>query len=191
MDIISIFKNSYLFFAVLGSTIFAIQFLLTIIGIGGGEDSADGFDISDSLEGLEAANASDIMAVNFFSLKSIVAFFTFYGWGGVCFSHLGWGGFAIAIFCGLIMMAIVSFLIALMLRLQQSGNINPNDLVGKSAKVYLTIPAGREPGGKVTIKLSGCTREVSAISDAEIKTGAIVVIEQALPNGTCIVKPMN
>ena len=107
MDIISIFKNSYLFFAVLGSTIFAIQFLLTIIGIGGGEDSADGFDISDSLEGLEAANASDIMAVNFFSLKSIVAFFTFYGWGRM-FLPLKWGGF-ICIFCGLIMMAIVSF----------------------------------------------------------------------------------
>ena len=118
------FQEQLLFFCVLGSTIFAIQFLLTIIGIGGGEDSADGFDISDSLEGLEAANASDILAVNFFSLKSIVAFFTFYGWGGVCFSHLGWGGFAIAIFCGLIMMAIVSFLIALMPA--QSGNINPN-----------------------------------------------------------------
>ena len=173
----------------MGSTIFAIQFLLTIIGIGGGEDSADGFDISDSLEGLEAANASDILAVNFFSLKSIVAFFTFYGWGGVCFSHLGWGGFAIAIFCGLIMMAIVSFLIALMLRLQQSGNINPNDLVAKRQSLP-DDSCGTRTGRKVTIKLSGCTGSIRNLRCRD-QTGAIVVIEQALTNGTCIVKPMN
>ena len=178
-NIYKLFENTYLFCAIFGTTIFAIQFILTLVGFGHGGEDADGDGIPDDLEGgdasdighVDASQASDVLHVNFFSLKSIMAFIAFYGWGGLCFKHLGWGGFAIALLSGIIMMVIISVLIALLLKMQQSGNITPKDYIGKSGSVYLSIPANRAPGGKATVKLDACTREIDAVSDEPIPTG--------------------
>ena len=50
--------------------------------------------------------------------------------------------------------------------------------------VYLTVPAGRAPGGMVTVTLPGCTRQVSARADNELKTGTAVVISENLGGGS-------
>ena len=193
-NIYKLFENTYLFCAIFGTTIFAIQFILTLVGFGHGGEDADGDGIPDDLEGgdasdighVDASQASDVLHVNFFSLKSIMAFIAFYGWGGLCFKHLGWGGFAIL--SGIIMMVIISVLIALLLKMQQSGNITPKDYIGKSGSVYLSIPANRAPGGKATVKLDACTREIDAVADEPIPTGKTVTIVQAIGNNTYLVK---
>ena len=195
-NIYKFFENTYLFCAIFGTTIFAIQFILTIIGFGHGGEDADGNGIPDELEAqdasdighVDASQAEDVMHVNFFSLKSIMAFIAFYGWGGLCFKHLGWGGFAIALLSGIVMMVIISVLIALLLKMQQSGNITPKDFIGKTGSVYLSIPGNRSPGGKATIKLDACTREIDAISDEPIPTGKTITIVQAIGNNTYLVK---
>ncbi|MBR4417477.1 MAG: hypothetical protein IKS67_11940, partial [Victivallales bacterium] len=166
------------------------------IGFGHGGEDADGDGIPDDLEAqdasdighVDASQAEDVMHVNFFSLKSIMAFIAFYGWGGLCFKHLGWGGFAIALLSGIVMMVIISVLIALLLKMQQSGNITPKDFIGKTGSVYLSIPGNRSPGGKATIKLDACTREIDAISDEPIPTGKTITIVQAIGNNTYLVK---
>ena len=195
-NIYKLFENTYLFCAIFGTTIFAIQIILTIIGFGHGGEDADGNGIPDELEAqdasdighVDASQAEDVMHVNFFSLKSIMAFIAFYGWGGLCFKHLGWGGFAIALLSGIVMMVIISVLIALLLKMQQSGNITPKDFIGKTGSVYLSIPGNRSPGGKATIKLDACTREIDAISDEPIPTGKTITIVQAIGNNTYLVK---
>ena len=195
-NIYKLFENTYLFCAIFGTTIFAIQFILTLVGFGHGGEDADGDGIPDDLEGgdasdighVDASQASDVLHVNFFSLKSIMAFIAFYGWGGLCFKHLGWGGFAIALLSGIIMMVIISVLIALLLKMQQSGNITPKDYIGKSGSVYLSIPANRAPGGKATVKLDACTREIDAVADEPIPTGKTITIGQAIGNNTYLVK---
>ena len=195
-NIYKLFENTYLFCAIFGTTIFAIQFILTLIGFGHGGEDADGDGIPDDLEAqdasdinhVDASQASDVLHVNFFSLKSIMAFIAFYGLGGLCFKHLGWGGFVIAIISGITMMVIISVLIALLLKMQQSGNITSKDFIGKSGSVYLSIPGNREPGGKATIKLDACTREIDAIADEPISTGKTVTIVQAIGNNTYLVK---
>ena len=190
MDLYSLFDNSYMFIAIVGSTILVLQFILSLMGIGSGHeagvDGADG-DMS-NLDSVDDVQMEDVMHVNLFSLKGIVSFFAFYGWGGVLFRHLGWGGFALAIGCGLLMMVLVSLLMALMLKMQQSGNIQSSDLIGKSGTVYLGIPAGRSPGGKITVQLPGCTREVAACSDDAISTGSPIEVVEALGNGVYLVK---
>ena len=61
-------------------------------------------------------------------------------------------------------------------------------VIGKSGSVYLSIPGNRSPGGKATIKLDACTREIDAISDEPIPTGKTITIVQAIGNNTYLVK---
>lgn len=173
--------NLYLFIAVTGSVIFALQFIMTVAGIHSDvELDGAGFDV-------DSHDISDIQGLNFFSLKAIVAFVTFFGWGGYFYGHLGWTGLAIAFGCGLIMMFLTALVVSLLLKMQQSGNITPAELVGQRGTVYLTVPAGRAPGGMVTVTLPGCTRQVSARADNELKTGTAVVISENLGGGSFLV----
>ena len=173
--------NLYLFIAVTGSVIFALQFIMTVAGIHSDvELDGAGFDV-------DSHDISDIQGLNFFSLKAIVAFVTFFGWGGYFYGHLGWTGLAIAFGCGLIMMFLTALVVSLLLKMQQSGNITPAELVGQRGTVYLTVPAGRAPGGMVTLTLPGCTRQVSARADDELKTGTAVVISENLGGGSFLV----
>ena len=173
--------NLYLFIAVTGSVIFALQFIMTVAGIHSDvELDGAGFDV-------DSHDISDIQGLNFFSLKAIVAFVTFFGWGGYFYGHLGWTGLAIAFGCGLIMMFLTALVVSLLLKMQQSGNITPAELVGQRGTVYLTVPAGRAPGGMVTVMLPGCTRQVSARADDELKTGTAVVISENLGGGSFLV----
>lgn len=170
-------RNIYLFLAIFGSVIFILQFLLTLAGLHSGDTDLDsGFEV-------DANDMSDIIGINFFSLKSIIAFITFFGWGGYFFADRGWGGLAIALLAGIIMMTLTSLVLWLLLKMQQSGNIRNQDIVGKSGVVYLTLPAGRGPGGLVTVTLEDRTRQVSARSDEELKTGTEVIIESDLGGG--------
>ncbi|MBP5673378.1 MAG: hypothetical protein J6X49_13395 [Victivallales bacterium] len=195
-NIYKLFENSYLFIAIFGTTIFVIQFIMTLVGFGHGGEDADGDGIPDDMDGqdasdidhIEATQSADALHVNFFSLKSIMAFLTFYGWGGVCFKQYGWGGFAIALVSGITMMVIISVLIALLLKMQQSGNISPKDYIGKSGSVYLSIPGGRAPGGKAIVKLDACTREIEALSDEPIASGQTITIVQFIGSNTYLVK---
>ena len=173
--------NLYLFIAVTGSVIFALQFIMTVAGIHSDvELDGAGFDV-------DSHDISDIQGLNFFSLKAIVAFVTFFGWGGYFYGHLGWTGLAIAFGCGLIMMFLTALVVSLLLKMQQTGNITPAELVGQRGTVSLTVPAGRAPGGMVTVTLPGCTRQVSARADDELKTGTAVVISENLGGGSFLV----
>ena len=61
-------------------------------------------------------------------------------------------------------------------------------MVGKDGTVYLGIPAGRAPGGKITVQLPGCTREVSACADEAIPTGSPISVVESLGGGLFLVK---
>jgi len=175
--------NIYLFIAVVGSVIFALQFIMSMAGIHSDADAGlDGADFD-----VDAHDVSDIAGLNFFSLKAIVAFVTFFGWGGFFYGHLGWGGLAIAVGCGLMMMFLTALVISLLLKMQQSGNIATGDLIGKSATVYLTVPEGRTATGMVTVSLRGCTRQIEARADEELKTGTTVVVAEDLGDGSVLV----
>lgn len=173
-------QRIYLFVAVLATAVFVIQFLMSIAGISG--DGGDG-DFS-----VDSHDAADISGLNFFSVKAIVSFVAFFGWGGYFFGHLGWGGLAIAFFCGLLMMFLTALVISLLLKMQQSGNINGDDYVGKTGKVYLSIAADRAKAGMVTVDFPGCTRQVEALADTEIATGKAVTIVEKLTDHTFLVK---
>ncbi len=171
----------YLGIAVFGTVLFVVQFILTMMGLHDGDTGGDGFEV-------DAHDIGDIHGISVFSLKSIVAFIAFFGWGGYFWGYLGWGGLGIATLCGLFMMGITVLLISMLLKLQQSGNLRPVDFIGQRGTVYLSVPAGRAPGGMVTVILPDRTRQVHVRSDEAIKTGEDVVIDSCLGGDIYLVR---
>jgi hypothetical protein len=172
--------------AIFGSLIFIIQLVMAMFGFGAGHD----VDASGAAGGTDVAtvHADGFSIFKLFSVQSVFAFITFFGWGGVIWGKNGIGGFFAAFACGLFMMFATSLLLYYLMKLQQSGNINPCDFVGKTGTVYMNIAAGRIDHGKVTINLQGCSREIMAVADENIPTGTSVSVVQQIDGRRFLVK---
>ena len=168
--LLTVFTNSYLFCAVFGGALFVIMFILTLIGIG--HDAECDCEIHDG----------DIGAVSVLSLKGILAFITFYGLSGLCFKFSTWGGWFVAVACGTVMMFVTALVITLVVKLQHSGNVKPESLVGCHGTVYLSIPGEGKAGGQVSVTLPGNTQVVSAVADEALETGTPVAVQEYLGN---------
>ena len=159
-------------FAIGGSVIFAITAIAALFGVGGVESAGD-IDVDMDGEIDIVHPDSGIFDFKLISFRSILAFIAMFGWGGIVFGEHGWWGFAAAIGCGLVTMAITAYLIMSILKLQQNGTRANASLVGKKGTVYLAIPAGGR--GKVVLDLGDSTREITASSDVALAKGTPVV----------------
>ena len=159
-------------FAIGGSVIFAITAIAALFGVGGVESAGD-IDVDMDGEIDIVHPDSGIFDFKLISFRSILAFIAMFGWGGIVFGEHGWWGFAAAIGCGLVTMAITAYLIMSILKLQQNGTRANASLVGKKGTVYLAIPAGGR--GKVILDLGDSTREITASSDVALAKGTPVV----------------
>jgi magnesium-transporting ATPase (P-type) len=168
-------SDIYFYIALASTLFFVIQFVMALFGGVGGHDMSDG-DLNTDAADLDATDYHAISDVNFFSVKSITAFLMFFGWAGFFWGDRGWLGLAIAFCCGLVMMITTSLVIFLMLKMQQSGNISPAEMVGGKGRVYLGVPGKRAGTGKVTVNLPQCTREINAMADEDIERGALVKV---------------
>ncbi len=154
--------NTFLCIAIAASVVFIIQFVMTLIGLGGDTD-VDAID-SDGL---------DTDTVGVFTFKNLVNFLLGYGWAGICFyntiSSTLWLQLT-AIGIGLLFFFGFWLLLKQILRLSQDSTFHAEQAVGLTADVYLHIPSGRR--GKVQFSYRGSVHELDAISDADIPTGA-------------------
>jgi membrane protein implicated in regulation of membrane protease activity len=168
-------------FALFGTAILFVQMCLSFF-MGGGHadvDMGDGdADASFSDHHMDSG-AGDF---RLFSIRSIVAFLAFFGWGGViAYDHgvKGIAAFVIALSCGSLMMFVTALILYFVMRMQHSGNITDEEYLGCSGTVYLRIPSGRREIGKVTVTVAGTTREIVAVSDDELPRGTSVrVVEK-------------
>ena len=113
---------------------------------------------------------------------------TFFGWAGFFWGDRGWSGFFLAFGCGFLMMFLTALSVWILLKLQQSGTVGAKDCVGCSGTVYLAIPAGRQPGGQVTITLPGGTRQSKALADEAIARGEAGIVREALGSDLFLVE---
>jgi hypothetical protein len=176
----------YLALAVFGSIIFIIQMILSFF-LGDVEADVDG----DGEVAFGEHADSGFGDFRFFSLRSIIAFIMFFGWGGVIAWKHGIRGFAcfsISMASGLVMMLITALMLWVILKLQHSGNMKPEDFIGATGTVYLRIPAGRIKIGKVTASVKGTSQEIIAIADEEIERGTSVEILEKIDGRRFLVK---
>ena len=167
----------YLVFAIFGTIILFIQLCVTFFF--GGVDADTDFDSDASFSEHMDTGIGDF---RLFSVRSVVAFLAFFGWGGVIsYEHgvKGVAAFLIALGSGSLMMFITALALYLVMKMQHSGNITDQEYIGCTGTVYLRIPAGRREIGKVTVTVAGTTCEIVAVADEELPRGTSVrVVEK-------------
>ena len=176
----------YLVFAIFGSLIAFIQLCISFF-FGGGDIDVDG----DGEVSFGEHMDSGVGDFKLFSIRSIVSFFAFFGWGGViAYEHgvKGLAAFFIAVASGLFMMFLTALILYLVMKMQHSGNITENEYIGCEGTVYLRIPAGRTEIGKVTATVKGTTQEITAVADDEIVRGVAVRIVERVGNRRFLVE---
>lgn len=165
-------QQIYWYVAIIASLIFIVQTILTFIG-------------SDTDTGVDADFDGDLDGgdhpFQLFSLRNLINFFLGVGWTGVALYNyidsqvlLG----LVALFVGLIFIAVFFLVARVMMRLAEDNSFRIEDTIGKTADVYLTIPANKEGKGRVQVSVNGSIHELDAITvDKEpIKVGALVKI---------------
>ncbi|MEX1383684.1 hypothetical protein [Lutibacter sp.] len=183
----STLEQTYWGFALLGSVVFLIIFILTFIGGGDADMEADASDF-------EADDGG--VGFQFFTFKNIVAFFTIFGWTGVtCIDNdLSTGlTLILSVIAGLLMMVLTSSLFFWMHKLAESGTLKMKNAIGVIGEVYLPIGAKRSKMGKVQIKVQGSLRELEAITDneEELKTGTMVKVTEIVSAELLLVETLS
>ncbi|MEX1023708.1 MAG: hypothetical protein WD226_01405 [Planctomycetota bacterium] len=177
----------YLACAFAGGAVLLGQMGLTLLGFG---DADNDFGVED-LGDMEGADSS----LNFLSVRAIAGFLTFFGLVGWLGSTKGWGDVptgAAALASGASVMVMIAWIMRSFQRLTASGNVIPANAVGRTARVYLRVPANREGKGKVTLSLQGRSVEFQAISrGAELPTGSDCRIVAMTSGDTCEVEPLD
>lgn len=207
--------------AVPATLVMVVQLVLLILGLshGDGADGADGADahaelhLHDGIHDLSDGHSHDgcehlhsgadhhdingheeINGLRLLTLRGIIAFLSIGGWMGV--AAISWSMpvpavFILAFCAGALAMYFVAWTIRAALRLQQSGNVQPENAIGKDGKVYLPIPASKGGKGKVSIIVQDRLCELDAVTDANriLKTGESIFVKGIEPEGTLIVEP--
>lgn len=165
--------------AIVVSIVFVVQFVLTLIGMDHSDIDVD-FDGSDTMD---LGNG-----VNLFTIKNFVNFFMGFGWAGICLHNSITHPLlliVVAFLVGVLFVAMFVGIFKLTRKLEKNGTFSINDCVGKSASVYLKIPAGCQGKGKIQISVDGSVHEIDALTDEdEIASGQNVKIVEIVDNET-------
>jgi membrane protein implicated in regulation of membrane protease activity len=189
----------FLVCAVVGGTILAFQFVMTFVGFGHSDvDIID--DIPDSFDGfdghLEVGDPHGSTAMfGVLSFKTVVASVTFFGIAGMAAQSGGLslpGQLTIAIIAGLSALYGVYYLMRSVYRLGQSGNLRITNAIGRTATVYISIPADNVGPGKVQVKIQDRLEEFPAVTSAgeKLSSGAKVVVVGVVSGNTLEVQPL-
>lgn len=192
-----------------------IQTVLVIFGLGNDTDTGDSAsmdgmgDSADGIDGMDSAGAdgtggadapddgtgSSGDGIALFSIRGIVAFLSVGGWTGIVLGGTGLPPLltvTLAISAGTVALYGIALLFREATKLQAAGNQLLSNAVGKTAKVYIRIPAGRKSEGKVTLTFQGRFSECGAVttSDRDLKPGEFVRVVGMEDEDTLIVTPM-
>ncbi len=184
-DSLSSLEKIHWIIAVPSTLIFIIQLIISLVAVDTDMDGGENYD--GDFDG-DHGNG-----MNIFSVKSILSFLMFYGWGGLAAMEKGmkvwWGISGISFIIGLIMMLFTAWVFFMLLKLQQSGTLKMENAIGKEAEVYLTIPAKKNGNGKVQIILQNGYKTLDAMTEdtEDIKTGSFVEVIDVI-NDILIVK---
>ncbi len=168
------------------SVLFVIQFVLSLIGVDfdmdmdGDVDTDFGMDADFSL----------------FSIRSIIAFFTFFGWTGVLMLDAGfglWAAIITSLITGFLAMVIVGYMMYKFTKFDESGTFNPDSAINHVGEVYLFIPAAKSGYGKIHLKLKGALKEMDAVTDekSEIPTGSKIKVLDVLDDNLLLVEKID
>jgi len=167
--------------SIIFSVLFLIQFVLSLVGFDGDVD----FDADADADGFELDTDFTL-----FSVRSIIAFFTFFGWTGVLVLKSGggtWAAVGFASLSGFIAMFIVGYMMYLFSKLTESGTFNAQSTLYNTGEVYLKIPSAKSGYGKIHLKVKGAVKEMEGDT---LPTGASVRVVEVLDDNLLLVEPI-
>jgi hypothetical protein len=190
--------------AVVGGTLIVLQFLMTLLGLGGDGHDADGgvghhgdwFGHHDTGGHHHGHGATDHGASWFFSMlttRTLAAFAAFFGLTGLAARTSGLEDLptiALATLAGIAAFFLVGWLLRFMHKLNVDGTIRIERAVGCKGTVYLKVPAAKAGLGKVHVTVLNRTQEYQALTAAsELGTGIPIVVVGVVAPDTVEVAP--
>ena len=203
-------QQSFAVVAIPATVMLFLQTIMLLFGIGGSHDSdantdvaesgdfSDDFDIADDMDvdsGDHSYSENHDAGLRLFTVRGIVAFFSVGGWLGVVLGETSLHFslvLLISVLGGLISLFTIALILKWSLKLQDEGNIDIKNALGKTAQVYVPIPADGKSFGKVTLVLQDRYVEYSAITkhSETLKTNSLVKITGVINQSTLVVKPI-
>jgi len=173
--------------AVVGGTMFVLQFLLSLLGFGGGHDvDAHSFDMHHGGGATDGASSSWLFGM--ISFRAMVAALTSFGLGGLAAEGSAMTSptaLGFAVFCATGTMLLVAALTHFMHKLEDDGTVHIQKALGQTGTVYLPIPAQKGGTGKVTLSLQNRTVEYEALTpDRALPAGTKVVVIKVVGSDT-------
>lgn len=191
---LSVLEHVYFWLGIAATLALIIQIVLMCCSSFGGDLDVDGDGDID---------VDTDSGVSIFTVKSITAFFAVGAWTGllVCAltsGKLQWLSLLAAVLAGAAAWAAVILIMRSILKLQCSGNLQPEKLVGQQAVVYVSIPQARTGRGKITLTAQGRFLELDAVTDGDERLAVDEVVEIIATESDCTVvrkinaeKPVN
>jgi len=148
---------TYAVMAGVGTLLFVIRLVMAMFGGDGGDFDAD------------AGGGTDA-SFTLFSLLSVMAFIMGTGWMGLA-CRVDWGlsrplSVFIAVSFGVVMRCLASGLMFFTRKLNRTVTYDVKTAVGKTAHVYMTVPAQGAGQGKVQVSVSGRLMTVPSAQNA-------------------------
>lgn len=168
---LSVTEHIFFWIAIVASALLIIQIIMLLVSFAGMDS-----DVSDTFEG--DVDSDGGLAI--FSLKAITAFFSVGGWCGFAtatYVDNVWLPILVAVLTGTVALFGVAFAMKGIMKLQCSGNVVKEKLVGASATVYTSIPPARSGRGKITLTVQGKFSELDAVTDDENRIATDDVVE--------------
>jgi exosortase/archaeosortase len=136
-----------------------------------------------------------ISGLRVFTVRGIVAFCAVGGWTGLAIWDLTRNAIITLIgayITGTLALLFAAFVIQWALKMQESGNVDPQNAISKMATVYIPVHPNRTLTGRVTLTLQERLVEMEAITDSSetLKTGEIVQVVAIEGSSTLVVAPV-
>ena len=198
--------TAYLICAVVGSTLIACQFLLTLLGMGGHHDAGGDHDLAGHDAGghdaghdaghdhdHHGASSATTWFLSVLTFRTVTAGMAFFGLTGLLLTQAQAGpeiALAGGIAAGLAALFIVRWLMQNLTRLNIDGTLHIRKAVGAAGTVYLSIPGSKAGAGKVHVTVGGRLVEYKAVTpETDLPTGAKVVVVAVVDQDTVEVIP--
>ena len=116
--------------------------------------------------------ATDTEGIHVLSIRTVVAFFVGFGWGGAAALSSGVSpalSVILATLCGAGFMFSVFGLMKMMYSMRYSGTLNYDTITGQVGSVYMAIPPAQTGNGQVEIMIQGRLQMLSACTKSAEK----------------------
>lgn len=177
--------KTFWYIAIPTTLIFAIQTVMTFLGV-------------DSTDGLQADFDSDLSGgdttFQLFSLRNLINFLLGFSWTGISFFNIINNTIvliSVSFFVGCVFVFLFFIIIKQVQKLEEDNSFKIENTLNKSAEVYLTIPEKKSGKGKIMISINGSFHELEAMTEhtEKITSGNVVKIIK-IENNIIIVQPI-